>query len=241
MIIDAHTAWTTYETRGIRFSQEEFISALDSFNIDKAMVCTPSYLQTDFILGNDRILRLMRKYPKRIIGFSTLNPLFEKEAISELRRCTEKGMKGIKLHCDLSQIPYDNPLTFPIVEEAIELDIPLFLHTAYDSIKEAEFVANKYPDATFIFAHIGTRAWRETASFAKKQKNVILCLSGLVFEQGFLEEAISAVGDERVVYGSDFVFVNPAIYIGIIKNSSIPEKSKEKILGLNIERLLKLK
>ena len=240
MIIDAHTCWHTYEMKGIRLSEKEYISVLDSFGIDKAVACCPFYLQTDFILGNDKILKLMKKYPTCIIGFATLNPLFGNEAIEELKRCIGEGMRGIKLHCDLSQIPYDNPLTFPIIEKAIEFDIPVLLHTGEDSKEQAKFISQKYPEATFIFAHIGNRAWREMCSFAKKQKNIIFCLSGMIFERGFLEEAVSSVSDERVVYGSDFVFLNPAINLGIIKNSSLPEESKEKILGLNMKRILKL-
>jgi len=240
MIIDAHTCWNTYEMKGIRISEEEYISALDQFGIDMAMVCCPFYLLTDVSLGNNRVLKLMKKYPSRIIGFSTLNPLFGKESIEELDKCIKEGMKGIKLHCDLSQIPYNDPLTFPIVEKAIELNIPLFLHTGEDSIEEAKFISQKYPEATFIFAHIGNTKWKQMSRFAKEQKNIILCLSGTIFEQGFLEEAVSNVGDERVIFGSDFVLVNLAINLGIIKNSKLSEESKKKILGLNIKRTLKL-
>jgi len=222
MIIDAHTVWHTYEKQRIRFSAKEFIAALNRFEIERAMVCAPFYLRSDYILGNDRILELMDRYPEKVIGFCSLNPLFEEEAISELERCLKKGMKGIKLHSDISKIPYDDPRTFPIVEKAIDMDIPLFLHTGEDSIEQAKFISCKFPEATFIFAHIGNKAWRKTISFAKDHQNIILCTSGLIFDRGFLEESVSAVGDERVVYGSDFVLVNPAINIGIVKNFPCP-------------------
>lgn len=240
MIIDAHTCFHPYEMKGIRLTEDEFIKYLDKFEIEKAMVCCPFYLLSDFIFGNEKILNFMRRYPDRIIGFATINPLFEKEAIKEIERCINKGMKGVKLHCDLSQVPYNSVLTFPVVEKCIELKIPIFLHTEEDSIKEAVFIAEKYPEATFVFAHIGNTAWRETLSFVKEKKNVILCLSGNIFEIGFLEESVKCVGDERVVYGSDFVFVNPAINLGIIKKSSLPEESKNKILYLNAKRVYKI-
>jgi predicted TIM-barrel fold metal-dependent hydrolase len=240
MIIDAHTCWHTYEMKGIRLSEKEFVSALDRFGIDKAMVCTPFFLLTDYVLGNDRTLKLMKKYPDRILGFATLNPLFEKETISELERCVREGMKGIKLHCDLSQVPYDNPLTFPVVEKAVEFDIPLFLHTGEDSISQTQYLARKYPEATFILAHIGNTAWHQMCDFARDQKNVVLCLSGGIFERDFLRKAVAEAGDDRVVFGSDFVFINPAANLGIVNSSGLSRKSKEKILGENIRRILKL-
>lgn len=240
MIIDAHTCWHTYEMKGIRVSEEEFIEILDKCDIDKAMVCCPFYLLSDFKFGNDKVLKFMNKYPNRIIGFATINPLFENEAIEEIKRCVESGMKGIKLHCDLSQVPYNDYLTFPIIEEAIKFDIPVFIHTSEDNISEAEFISQKYPECTFIFAHIGNKLWKKTCKFAKFQKNVILCISGLIFEIGFLEEAVENVGDERVVFGSDFVFVNLSINLGIVKCSSLSKESKNKILGLNMKRILKL-
>ena len=240
MLIDAHTCWNTYEMKGIRLPQEEYIAALDRSGIDMAMVCTPFYLQSDFILGNDRILQLMKRYPSRIIGFATLQPLFEKEMLLEMERCANAGMRGIKLHCDLSQVPYDDPLTFPLVEKAVDLGLPLFLHTGKSSIMAAVSLAEKYPEATFIFAHIGDVAWRQMCLLARNLKNVTLCLSGQVFERGFLEKAVSSVGDGRVVYGSDFVFLNPAINLGIIRGSGLSEESKAKILGTNMQRMLAL-
>ena len=70
-------------------SPEEYIATLDHHGIQKAVACVPFYLQSDYILGNRIVRKLIKNYPDRIIGFATSNPLFEKEAIDELQRCIE--------------------------------------------------------------------------------------------------------------------------------------------------------
>lgn len=240
MIIDAHTCFHTYEMYGIRYSQGEYIEGLDRCGIEAAMACAPFHLQSDYVLGNDLVLGLQRNYPDRVIGFATLHPLFEDEVLGELDRCVSNGMRGVKLHCDLSAIPYDDPRTFPILERAGELGLPVLLHTAEDSVAAAQYVADRHPGTNFIFAHIGVKAWKQTARFASSRRNVFLCLSGLVFERGFLEEAVRQVGAGRVVFGSDFVFIEPLLNISIVEASDLSAEDKEKILGLNMRELLKL-
>ena len=240
MIIDTHTCLHPYEMRGIRYTQSEFIEALGSCGIDVAVVCAPFYLLSDYVLGNDLVMDFMRNYPDRVVGLATLHPLFEGEVLKEFQRCLDAGMKGVKLHCDLSAIPYDDARTFPILERAGELNVPVLLHTGEDSIAAAQHVASKFTDTNFIFAHIGNKAWKQTARFARERKNVFLCLSGLVFERGFLEEAVRQVGAERVLFGSDFVMVNPMINLSIVEGSELSAHDKENILALNIERLLRL-
>lgn len=240
MIFDAHTCWHSHEMAGIRYEEGAYLDALDRCGIDRAMACAPFYLLSDFIAGNDRVIALAAKYPARIVGFATVNPLFGARAAAEVGRCAGEGMRGVKMHCDLSGVAYDDPATFPVVERAIGLGLPVFMHTGGGSARAARDLAARYPDGTFIFAHAGGNAWREACSFAREAENIVLCLSGLIFERGFLEEALEQAGEERVVFGSDFILADPSLLLGMVRASGLPEESRAKILGLNMKRILGL-
>jgi hypothetical protein len=240
MIFDLHTCWHVYEMKGIRYSAEDYLRHLDACGIDMAMVCHPFSLMSDYVFGNDRILELMDAFPDRVVGFATIHPLFGDEAVAELERCAERGMKGVKFHCDLAALPYDHPAYRPVVARATELGMPLFLHTGADSVRQAMTLVRDFPDSVFVFAHCGGEAWREAADEARPHPNLNFCLSGLVFDVGFLAGLVERLGEERVLFGSDFVYLDPNVLIGMVRRSALSDSAKAKVLGLNAERMLGL-
>jgi len=52
---------------------------------------------------------------------------------------------------------------------------------------------------------------------------------------------VEKLGDERVLYGSDFTVNDPGVVLARIKNALIPDASKRKILADNTINLLKSK
>ena len=240
MIIDGHTCWHTYEMKGIRYDAGEFVATLVGCGIDRAMVCNPFALLSDQVFGNDRTLKLMSAYPDFVVGYATLHPLFGQETLDELARCHDAGMRGVKLHCDLATSPYDHPAHDALMARAAEYAMPVHMHTGADSIERAKGLAERVPEATYIFAHCGGEAWRETAEWAAGRPNVNLCVSGLVFDLDFLEGMVEILGEDRIIFGSDFVYVDPNIFLGVIARSRLSEAAKDKILGLNLKRLLGL-
>jgi predicted TIM-barrel fold metal-dependent hydrolase len=54
-----------------------------------------------------------------------------------------------------------------------------------------------------------------------------------------IEYAYRVVGAERIFFGSDYPFFNPAEEIEKIKRANIPADAKEKILGKNMEEILR--
>jgi predicted TIM-barrel fold metal-dependent hydrolase len=74
---------------------------------------------------NDIILRAMKQYPDRFIGFFTLNPIFQKESLEEIKRCVDQGMAGYKGY---TQVKVNDPLYYPIIEKLIDLKMICFMH-----------------------------------------------------------------------------------------------------------------
>jgi uncharacterized protein len=83
-------------------------------------------------IGNDGMAELVAKYPDRFIGFISSLPMSDpSEAVKELNRSvTQLGAKGIQLYTNVMGKPLDLPEFQPVFEEAVKLDVPIWIHPA---------------------------------------------------------------------------------------------------------------
>jgi uncharacterized protein len=83
-------------------------------------------------IGNDGMAELVAKYPNRFIGFiSSLAMTNPDEAVKEITRSVKQlGAKGIQLYTNVVGKALDQPEFLPVFEEAMRLDIPIWLHPA---------------------------------------------------------------------------------------------------------------
>jgi uncharacterized protein len=83
-------------------------------------------------IGNEGLAELCQKYPDRFIGFiSSLAMTNPDEAVKEtIRSVKELGAKGIQLYTNVQGKPLDEPEFLPVFEEAMKLDVPIWLHPA---------------------------------------------------------------------------------------------------------------
>ena len=101
--------------------------------------------------------------------------------------------------------------------------------------------ADKYPDVTFIMAHMG--AFREDSyanaiEFAKN-RNVYADTSGSASTKNkVVEYVVGRVGSERILFGTDTYA--PGFQKGRVEYALISDEDKENILWKNAERLFKL-
>ena len=57
--------------------------------------------------NNDIVINAVKQYPDRFIGFFTLNPLYPKESLEEIKRCVDQGMVGYKGY---TQVKVNDPV-----------------------------------------------------------------------------------------------------------------------------------
>lgn len=156
---------------------------------------------------------------------------------------------------------------WPMWETAVELGIPALCHfgpshphpitggAVYQNNPEYWFdVADRFPRLKLIELHMNItlntrwpelyRASRQVGiSFAKEHPEVICDVSGNL---GYgtpvedLVEVIREVGVERVIWGSDFMWVDPLKEIEALLDSSLTEREKRLVLGENAARIFNL-
>ena len=187
---------------------------------------------------NNIIAEAVDRHPNIIKGMAFVNPGYSREAVAEIERCVnELGMIGIKLY---NQYFISDPVLHPVIEKCIELGIPILEHAGKqmslpvdqpfisDGTHFAK-VAEKYPEAVIIMAHIGGGGdWQWSLKAIADCPNIYTDISGSVYDEGIIEQTVSYLGAERVLFGTDGSFSQG---IGKILAANISEKDKIEILN----------
>lgn len=195
--------------------------------------------------NNDVILRAMQRHPGRVRGYCFTIP--GPTAPAEARRCLDAGMIGIKLY---NQYKIQDPVTWPLLELAIEYGVPVLVHAAYLPVAEhaalqpltshgADFAeaSRRYPEAMLIHAHIGGGGDWEWTVRAMREGSPNLCcdVSGSNLDAGQVEYAVAQLGARRVLFGSDGTMEG---CVGKVIGARLTEAERELIFRGNAMRML---
>jgi hypothetical protein len=193
---------------------------------------------------NDQVLRAIRRWPDRTLGFVYLNPNHLEFSLQEFDRCVRDGpMVGVKLwvarRCNAPELN-------PIVERAISMNTVILQHTwlkaggngpgestPYDLVE----LARRHPQAKLVDAHTGGD-WEIGIRAIRSTNNVSTCIAGFDPTSGCVEMAVRELGAERVLYGSDAAGRSFASQLAKVMGAEIPESARKLILGENLRRML---
>ena len=250
MIIDIHTHLAQYYDKpkklahlmdvAERFDIQRFCSFMGSLPLSQQPT------QREIRQANDLTLALMKRYKDRVVGFCYLNPNHTRTCIDELNRCMEAGMRGVKFWVAAL---CNEPIVFPIIERAIELDVPVlqhaWKHTDKSLKRESEpahiaDLAGRYPQVKLIMAH-APAAWQYAIKMVRPYDNVVVDTSGANATQGFMEMALHELGAERIVFGSDVPKARGfASQLAKVDGVKMSKTARRLILAENARKLLKL-
>ena len=262
MIFDFHTHISPDD------DVDKLIEAMDQCGVDKSgasVVVAPGGDSGQ--AANRQLHQMIAMHPDRLVGYAGVLP-YAADGPGFLRYCFETyGFRALKLHPSIQQFYPDDRRIFPIIEEAIRLDIPILVHTGavpipdtaskYDNPIHIDDLALVYPEAKIVMAHADP--FGETPAIAAKHPNVYMdttttfaryarLIPGLAEETlRFMSlcrpESDTAYGCGKTLFGSD---ANPAKGFRIAENLhplqqlNLPEEEKAMILGGNALKLLKL-
>jgi len=203
---------------------------------------------------NDLTIKAIKKYPKHLLGGFVLNPVYRKESLEEIKRCSDEGMIGTgELYY---QVKINDPLYFPIIEKLIDLKMIIFSHgecqlgvggyrmkyngnkAPNTSIPE-DFVdiAQRYPEGIFQYAHIGMGGdWEYECKLFKDYPNIYVDTSGSNNAENMIDFAVELLGEDRLFYGADNSYYQS---VGKILASNLTESQKRKVFFENYNNILR--
>jgi predicted TIM-barrel fold metal-dependent hydrolase len=254
--------------RVAKFTAEDMLQHMDGpgrvFGVDRRIDMAAAMPGMGFTATSDlsfeeqhrTVINAVAKYPDRFVGTFILNPRLGLQAgIDTLRKLVKGGgFRMVKLNPAMHNWwpNKTDDLIYPILEEAITLDIPVLVHMGEPPYAVPNLCApmiRDHPKATIILAHFGTQG----ISYAGDAINVAKQYPNVLLETGWghtprINEAARALGADRLVFGSDSppldlwsqlrlveaLTMQPPLGIGM------SESDAEKIMGGTMTRLLKL-
>jgi len=230
---------------------QDMVRYLRDCGVERAVVsCAGSQRSRtpeDLGIGNDVAYRLAQEFPDFVVPACLVNPNFLEVSLKELDRADRRGVRWVGELCGYIAgygfTDDDGSATLEfgrIIERATSSGMVLHLHAGTEEMGQ---LAQKYPRATFVIAHIGDSVplCTERIDMVAAHPNVSLDISGHGHERvGILELAVERIGAERVLFGSDFTINDPGGVIARIEHAYLRDEDRDKVLHLNVERLLGL-
>lgn len=217
---------------------------------------------------NDYIAALARKYPTKLIGIGSVNPLHRgvKEAVAELDRCIkELRLPALKLYPTYQHwSPDDRALAFPIFARAAELDIPVVIHQASTPTIDAPLkfarpyllddVGREFRKLRLIVAHAGTPWIDECIDLCARHPNFYMDISYFIslisreeIYRFFLKCKERTVPLGKVLFGTDYPLDNVKALVEKVlsvnkeaKRLGLEEISAQELDGIMGENLARL-
>ena len=180
----------------------------------------------------------------------TVHPDAE-DAIEEVERIKELGLYGVKFHSEYQFFCPDEERMFPIYEKIAELGLIAVFHGGWDPYsgdviratpKSFAAVAETFPCLGIVAAHLGgMNLWEDVERYtAGKFDNLwfdVGVISRYISDEQLLR-IIRMQGADRVLFGSDCPWDEPANEIAMIDRLELTEAERKKIFYGNAEKLL---
>lgn len=250
MIIDAHVHLGAMPLFRVEGRVEDLLRAADRSGIDRLFCTEATALFYDFREGNERLYRIMRQHPDRILGYCTISSArYGAEAVAEVERCAQDyGMRGLKIYSFSRPgthepfLSVDDEWMYPVIERAAEYGMVILIHC---DAEEIGHLASLFPHAIFVMAHMGNTAyargdWHRAITVARRYPNIYLDTSTSSTDFDCMETAVAILGAERLVFGSDWPLFHHEFALARIRETSLSPEEQALILGGNIQRLLGL-
>lgn len=188
---------------------------------------------------------------ERLVAFGSVHP-DAPDAVEELYRIKELGLKGVKLHPDYQDFFVDDDKMLPIYETVEKLGLILTFHAGVDiqyfepvhcPPERLARILPLFPSGRVVAAHMGGYLqWYEVEEYlAGKKLYLDTSFSYSRMPSPHAARIIKKHGADRILFGSDMPWSAPHLEKRFIESLGLSWEEEEAIFAGNAERLLELK
>ncbi|WP_344831846.1 amidohydrolase family protein [Nonomuraea dietziae] len=192
---------------------------MDRCGVSHAVISSHLAIQLDAAEGNAQTAEIVAQAADRFTGYLTVNPWQDPAGeLDKWGRDTRFG--GIKLHPDLHDYPLTGRRYAPVWEFAQRTGCPVLTHTydgsPYNDLPMVDEVAARHPGVVILAGHAGATPLGFDAAIevAQRRPGVVLEVCGSFNTGADIATMVREVGADRVVYGSDFPFIDLRMSLG---------------------------
>ena len=235
---------------------EELVASMDENGIDLSVALNIGWVSHELCLEtNDYILDSVSHYPKRLIGFCSVQPKAGDAAIIELERCAKAGARGIgEMRSDVQGFDLaDKTIMKPLVDAAMKHNLIFLTHSSepvgHQYIGKGSITPDvlysfilSFPDLKLVCAHWGGGLpfYALMPEVAKALTNVFFDTAATVFlyQPQIFPQVSDIIGSDKILFGSDYPLISQNRIMAQIQSLELAKKDKTKILGGNAQKIL---
>lgn len=237
---------------------EDLVESMRKYSVTTSVVMGIGW--SDYGLAsevNDYIIESVKLFPNQLVGFCGVNPNWGKKAIQEVDRCATSGLSGVgEFHPDSQSFSIDDySIMAPLVEVIQQNGFIVTTHSSEPvghqypgkgNIKPEilwKFLQN-FPELTVVCAHWGGGLpfYALMPEVADGLSNVYFdsAASPFLYSESIFPQAVSLVGANRILMGSDFPLINQGRMLRLLEGVDLSDSDKKAILSGNAANLLNL-
>ncbi|MFF5262031.1 amidohydrolase family protein [Actinomadura viridis] len=244
-VIDAHGhlgSWFNFAIPDA--SPERLLAVMDRAGV--ATMCVSHLLGVgpDARSGNALLLAELERHPGRFLGYAVYDPHDPRAASRAAALLDVPGVIGLKLHPDTHEHPLDGPGYAPALALAAERGRLVLSHGQHGSPwsdpARFETVAARHPSLRLLLGHAGLwpSGYAAAARVAGRHPNVTLEICGSRMTARHVAGLVAAVGADRVVFGSDALFLDLRVGLGRVVLAPLEPAERDMLLFGTMTRLL---
>ena len=235
---------------------DELIESMDSEGIDISVILNLGWSTQELCVEtNDYIMESIARFPKRLIGLGSVQPLFPDSALKEMERCVRGGIRGIgEIRPDVQQFNLlDKESEVRFVEFLVKHELILLTHASEPVGHQYQgkgsvtpeilypFITS-YPDLKIVCAHWG--GGLPFYALMPEVKNAMgnvyfdTAASPFLYSPQIYNQVIDLVGPDKILFGTDYPLLKPARLLREIESLSLPDETRKMILEDNARKLL---
>ena len=235
---------------------QELIAAMDEARVDMAVVMGIGWKDKGMAReANEYIMQSVDSFPRRLVGFCSVNPAWGAEAVEEVERFASAGVRGIgELHPDSQGFDIADPdIMAPLMEVARSLGLIVLTHSSepvghlypgkgrITPDKLYRFIRN-FPENIIVCAHWGGGLpfYALMPEVGSELTNVYFdtAASPLLYSREIFPTVAGLSGPDRILFGTDFPLIGYTRLLRQIEEVSMPDDAKLDIKGQNARKLL---
>ena len=239
---------------------------MDICGIERAVAFAPFYSLFDCGVGRagdnpNCWLAAQIEHDDNLYGFGVVD--FERDDLdAKVRQISALGLNGIKLHPAFQKFRLDGEKAFAVYRAAEEEGLPVSFHSGVHWHRISDYnvllhdeIAYHFPKLRFSMEHVGGYSFFKEAVAVMVNNRGGRVFAGLtsVFDTEMnrfwylgrtrVEELLWQTGAEQCIFGLDFPYNNAeriSEAISAVYSLSATDEDKEKILGGNLMRFIRL-
>jgi predicted TIM-barrel fold metal-dependent hydrolase len=240
MIVDAHVFLGSC-LFGYGQSVDELLSRMDRLGIDRAVLAPVKPQEYHLGPANDLVAGCVAQHPDRLLGLCRVDPWLGEAAVAEARRAFgELGACGVYLDPWEENFQANDDIVLPLVEQAGRHNRPVVVNAGHVRVSHPTQIwdlARRFPDVQFVACNGGQinicgMLLSETRRMLEACPNVLIETAG-TYREDFLEEIVTEVGEERVLFASGSPVYDQEFEMARVRLAHLTEAQKAKVWGSN--------